>query len=184
MIDQLSLGRIKIPQKTAIKTQLVTSSQQKTSDIKSTPPKQDFQPTGFVEASANDRLSASDLAIKSWLNSPRTFFFGVGLGNLGSFIQKYLHVSVPTDQTVYIFYILLLSGLGIIGLLPLIITSFIILSFAIKNLRQTKSQFILSLTAAFFIHFWFFGSFINTIHCFAIIGIFLYNYPRDYAEKV
>ena len=184
MIDQLSLGRIKIPQKTAIKTQLVTSSQQKTSDIKSTPTKQDFQPTGFVEASANDRLSASDLAIKSWLSSPRTFFFGVGLGNLGSFIQKYLHISVPTDQTVYIFYILLLSGLGIIGLLPLIITPFIILFFAIKNLRQTKAQFILSLTAAFFIHFWFFGSFINTIHCFAIIGIFLYNYPRDYAEKV
>ena len=184
MIDQLSLGRIKIPQKTAIKTQLAPFSQQKTSDIKSTPTKQDFQPTGFVEASANDRLSASDLAIKSWLNSPRTFFFGVGLGNLGSFIQKHLHVSVPTDQTVYIFYILLLSGLGIIGLLPLIITPFIILFFAIKNLRQTKAQFILSLTAAFFIHFWFFGSFINTIHCFAIIGIFLYNYPRDYAEKV
>ena len=184
MIDQLSLGRIKIPQKTAIKTQLVTSSQQKTSDIKSTPTKQDFQPTGFVEASANDRLSASDLAIKSWLSSPRTFFFGVGLGNLGSFIQKHLHVSVPTDQTVYIFYILLLSGLGVVGLLPLIITPFIIIFFAIKNLHQTKAQFILSLTIALFIHFWFFGSFINTIHCFAIIGIFLYNYPKDYAEKV
>lgn len=188
MIDQLSLGRIKIPQKTAIKTQLApmakNPSPYNTPNIKPASPEQTFQPAGFVEASANDRLSASDLAIKSWLNSPRTFFFGVGLGNLGSFIQKYLHVSVPTDQTVYIFYILLLSGLGIIGLLPLIITSFIILSFAIKNLRQTKSQFILSLTAAFFIHFWFFGSFINTIHCFAIIGIFLYNYPRDYAEKV
>ena len=184
MIDQLSLGRIKIPQKTVIKTQPAPSSQQKTSDIKSTPPKQNFQPAGFVEASANDRLSASDLAIKSWLNSPRAFFFGVGLGNLGSFIQKHLHVSVPTDQTVYIFYILLLSGLGIIGLLPLIIMPFIILFFAIKNLRQTKAQFILSLTVALFIHFWFFGSFINTIHCFAIIGIFLYNYPKDYAEKV
>lgn len=184
MIDQLSLGRIKIPQKTAIKTQLASPSQQTPSDIKANPPKQDFQPTGFVEASANDRLSASDLAIKSWLNSPRTFFFGVGLGNLGSFIQNHLHVSVPTDQTVYIFYILLLSGLGIIGLLPLIIMPFIILFFAIKNLRQTKAQFILSLTAALFIHFWFFGSFINTIHCFAIIGIFLYNYPKDYAEKV
>jgi len=184
MIDQLSLGRIKIPQKTVIKTQPAPSSQQKTSDIKSTPTKQDFQPTGFVEASANDRLSASDLALKSWLSSPRTLFFGVGLGNLGSFIQNHLHVSVPTDQTVYIFYILLLSGLGVVGLLPLIITPFIIIFFAIKNLRQTKAQFILSLTVALFIHFWFFGSFINTIHCFAIIGIFLYNYPKDYAEKV
>ena len=184
MIDQLSLGRIKIPQKTAIKTQLAPFSQQKTSNIKSTPTKQDFQPTGFVEASANDRLSASDLALKSWLSSPRTLFFGVGLGNLGIFIQNHLHVIVPTDQTVYIFYILLLSGLGIIGLLPLIITPFIIIFFAIKNLRRTKAQFLLSLTVALFIHFWFFGSFINTIHCFAIIGIFLYNYPRDYAEKV
>ena len=184
MIDQLSLGQIKIPQKTAIKTQPAPSSQQKTSDIKSTPTKQDFQPTGFVEASANDRLSASDLAIKSWLDSPRTFFFGVGLGNLGSFIQNHLHVSVPTDQTVYIFYILLLSGLGIIGLLPLILSSTAVLFFAIKNIHHPKAQFIFSLTTALLIHFWFFGSFINTIHCFAIIGIFLYNYPRDYAEKV
>ena len=188
MIDQLSLGRIKIPQKTTVKNQPAPAakspSPHNTPDIKPSSPGQTFQPAGFVEASANDRLSASDLAIKSWLNSPRTFFFGVGLGNLGSFIQKHLHVSVPTDQTVYIFYILLLSGLGVIGLLPLIITPFIILFFAIKNLRQAKAQFILSLTVALFIHFWFFGSFINTIHCFAIIGIFLYNYPKDYAEKV
>lgn len=188
MIDQLSLGRIKIPQKTTVKNQPAQAaknpSPRSTPGAKPTSPEQTFQPAGFVEASANDRLSASDLAIKSWLNSPRAFFFGVGLGNLGSFIQKHLHVSVPTDQTVYIFYILLLSGLGIIGLLPLIITPFIILFFAIKNLRQTKAQFILSLTVALFIHFWFFGSFINTIHCFAIIGIFLYNYPKDYAEKV
>lgn len=188
MIDQLSLGRIKIPQKTTVKNQPTQAakspSPHNTPDTKPASPEQTFQPAGFVEASANDRLSASDLAIKSWLNSPHTFFFGVGLGNLGSFIQKHLHVSVPTDQTVYIFYILLLSGLGIIGLLPLIITPFIILFFAIKNLRQAKAQFILSLTVALFIHFWFFGSFINTIHCFAIIGIFLYNYPKDYAEKV
>ena len=188
MIDQLSLGRIKIPRKTTAKDQPAPAaknpSPHNTPNIKPASPEQTFQPAGFVEASANDRLSASDLAIKSWLSSPRTFFFGVGLGNLGSFIQKHLHVSVPTDQTVYIFYILLLSGLGVIGLLPLIITPFIILFFAIKNLRQTKAQFILSLTVALFIHFWFFGSFINTIHCFAIIGIFLYNYPKDYAEKV
>ena len=188
MIDQLSLGRIKIPQKTTVKNQPAPEaknpSPRSTPGAKPASPEQTFQPAGFVEASANDRLSASDLAIKSWLNSPRAFFFGVGLGNLGSFIQKHLHVSVPTDQTVYIFYILLLSGLGVIGLLPLIITPFIIIFFAIKNLRQTKAQFILSLTIALFIHFWFFGSFINTIHCFAIIGIFLYNYPKDYAEKV
>ena len=188
MIDQLSLGRIKIPQKTTVKNQPAPAakspSPHNTPDIKPASPEQTFQPAGFVEASANDRLSASDLAIKSWLNSPRTFFFGVGLGNLGSFIQKHLHVSVPTDQTVYIFYILLLSGLGVVGLLPLVITPFIVIFFAIKNLRQAKAQFILSLTVALFIHFWFFGSFINTIHCFAIIGIFLYNYPKDYAEKV
>ena len=188
MIDQLSLGRIKIPQKTVIKTQPAPAakspSTHNTPDIKPASPEQTFQPAGFVEASANDRLSASDLATKSWLSSPRTFLFGVGLGNLGSFIQNHLHISVPTDQTVYIFYILLLSGLGIIGLLPLILSSTAILLFAIKNIHHPKAQFIFSLTTALLIHFWFFGSFINTIHCFAIIGIFLYNYPRDYAEKV
>ena len=185
MIDQLSLGQIKIPQKSAEKPQPAAAENLSPETMPNAEPSpQLFQPAGFVEASANDRLSASNLAIKSWLSSPRTFFFGVGLGNLGSFIQKHLHISVPTDQTVYIFYILLLSGLGVIGLLPLIITPFIIIFFAIKNLRRTKAQFLLSLTVALFTHFWFFGSFINTIHCFAIIGIFLYNYPKDYAEKV
>ena len=178
MVDQLSLGKIKIPQKSIAKN----PSPKPTENIP--PSNNSFQPAGFVEASANDRLSASDLAIKSWLSSPRTFFFGVGLGNLGNFIQKHLHVNVPADQTVYVFYILLLSGMGVIGLFTLLIAPLIIIFFAIKNIRKIKAQFILSLTVAMFIHFWFFGSFINTIHCFAIIGIFLYNYPRDYAEKV
>ena len=178
MVDQLSLGKIKIPQKSIVKN----PSPKPAENIP--PSNNSFQPAGFVEASANDRLSASDLAIKSWLSSPRTFFFGVGLGNLGNFIQKHLHVNVPTDQTVYVFYILLLSGLGIIGLFALLIAPLTIIFLAIKNIRKIKAQFILSLTIAMFVHFWFFGSFINTIHCFAIIGIFLYNYPRDYAEKV
>ena len=178
MVDQLSLGKIKIPQKSVTKNPSPKPAKNVPSINNS------FQPAGFVEASANDRLSASDLAIKSWLSSPRTFFFGVGLGNLGNFIQKHLHVNVPADQTVYVFYILLLSGLGIIGLFALLIVPLIIIFFAIKNIRKIKAQFILSLTIAMFVHFWFFGSFINTIHCFAIIGIFLYNYPRDYAEKV
>ena len=178
MVDQLSLGKIKIPQKSVAKNPSPKSAE-------NVPPSNNsFQPAGFVEASANDRLSASDLAIKSWLLSPRTFFFGVGLGNLGNFIQKHLHINVPTDQTVYVFYILLLSGLGIIGLFALLIAPLTIVFFTIKNIRKIKAQFILSLTIAMFVHFWFFGSFINTIHCFAIIGIFLYNYPRDYAEKV
>ena len=178
MVDQLSLGKIKIPQKSIIKN----PSSKPAENIP--PSNNSFQPAGFVEASANDRLSASDLAIKSWLSSPRTFFFGVGLGNLGNFIQKHLHINVPADQTVYVFYILLLSGMGVIGLFALLIAPLTITFFAIKNIRKIKAQFILSLTVAMFIHFWFFGSFINTIHCFAIIGIFLYNYPRDYAEKV
>ena len=178
MVDQLSIGKIKIPQKSIVKN----PSPKPAENIP--PSNNSFQPAGFVEASANDRLSASDLAVKSWLSSPRTFFFGVGLGNLGNFIQKHLHINVPADQTVYVFYILLLSGLGVIGLFTLLITPLIIIFFAIKNIHKIKAQFILSLTIAMFVHFWFFGSFINTIHCFAIIGIFLYNYPRDYAEKV
>ena len=178
MVDQLSLGKIKIPQKSVAKNPSPKPAENVPSSNNS------FQPAGFVEASANDRLSASDLAIKSWLSSPRTFFFGVGLGNLGNFTQKHLHINVPADQTVYVFYILLLSGMGVIGLFALLIVPLTIIFFAIKNIRKIKAQFILSLTIAMFMHFWFFGSFINTIHCFAIIGIFLYNYPRDYAEKV
>ncbi len=175
MIDQLSLGVINLPQKT----------EESTSKLAAEPPQNtqptDFTPAGFVEASSSERLDAADLALKAWSDQPRTILFGVGLGNLGPYLQG-LGVSVPTDQTVYIMYILLLSGLGIIGITPLIALIFLTI-WRYHHPATTMAAVALSLNFALALHFWFFGTLINAVHCFAWIGLLLYNHRQLYAKK-
>lgn len=179
MLDQLSLGLVDIPQKTEKKPPPEKSpTSEKT---------EEFTPAGHVEASADERVSAADLALEAWSHSPKTALFGTGLGNLGKFIQENLNRSVPNDQTVYIFYILLLSNIGIIGLLTLLIPLFLAIKFAtksiLKNPNSPQTNFAFCLLASMTVQFWFFGSLINTLHVFAWIGVFLYNYPINYAKK-
>ena len=180
MLDQLSLGVLKLPAKTEPPASPPAQS--------TTPPPatgtKHFQPSGFVAASSNDRLSAADLAVRAWLDSPKTIVFGVGLANLGSFIQQTLHQPASLDQTVYIFYILLLSSIGLLGLLPLLAIALWALIQAGRHIDHPSGRFGFLLTSAFLIHFWFFGSLINSVHCFAWIGVFLYNYRKNHAEKL
>ena len=180
MLDQLSLGALKLPAKTEPPASPPAQS--------TTPPlatgTKHFQPSGFVAASSNDRLSAADLAVRAWLDSPKTIVFGVGLANLGSFIQQTLHQPASLDQTVYIFYILLLSSIGLLGLLPLLAIALWALIQAGRHIDHPSGRFGFLLTSAFLIHFWFFGSLINSVHCFAWIGVFLYNYRKNHAEKL
>lgn len=197
MLDQLSLGRIKLPQKTTLPTPGDPSSPQAppTSETK-TPeappatqpnplaPSANFQPSGFVAASANDRLNAARLALRAWVASPRTILFGTGLGNLGSFIQHQLHQPVSTDHTVYIFYVLLLSNIGVVGMIPLLALLAVTLWRSGRWLLKPWGRFALLLTTAIAIHFWFFGSLINSVHCLAWIGIFLYNHPKGHEEEL
>ncbi len=168
MVDQLSLGLVSIPQKTT-----------KPAPTPITGNQEPFTPEGYVEASSEERLDAADIAIEAWADSPRTVLFGTGLGNLGSYIQRELVHPVPTDQTVYIFYILLLSSLGIVGLLPLVVLTVLVLWRAYRHVDQPFGQLALLLSLAILIQFWFFGSFINVVHCFAWIGVFLYNLPKE-----
>lgn len=178
MIDQLSLGIINLPQKTNSTPSLETPTGKNTP---TTPPSESFTPAGFVEASSNERLDAANLALKAWLNQPRTILFGVGLGNLGPYLQN-INISVPTDQTVYIMYILLLSGLGIIGITPIITLIFLTI-WRYRRPTTPMTAVALSLTLALALHFWFFGTLINSVHCFAWIGLLLYNYKQLYAKK-
>jgi hypothetical protein cdiviTM7_01829 len=200
MLDQLSLGRIKLPQKNTIPTPGSTPSPQapptnETTAPQSSPsppttqpnplaPSANFQPSGFVVASADDRLNAAQLALRAWASSPRTILFGTGLGNLGSFIQHQLHQPVSTDHTVYIFYILLLSNIGVVGMIPLLALLVVTLWRSGQCSSKPWGQFALLLTAAIAIHFWFFGSLINSVHCLAWIGIFLYNHPKGHEEEL
>lgn len=196
MLDQLSLGHIKLPQKNTIPTPGSTPSPQVPPTSETTAPEAppaaqpnqpaspaNFQPSGFVAASADDRLNAAQLALRAWASNPRTILFGTGLGNLGSFIQHQLHQPVSTDHTVYIFYVLLLSNIGVIGILPLLALLAVALWRSGRCSSKPWRRFALLLTAAIAIHFWFFGSLINSVHCFAWIGIFLYNHPRGHEEE-
>lgn len=200
MLDQLSLGRIKLPQKNTIPTPGSTPSPQapptnETTAPQSSPsppatqpnqptPPANFQPSGFVAASANDRLNAARLALRAWASNPRTILFGTGLGNLGSFIQHRLHQPVSTDHTVYIFYVLLLSNIGVVGMIPLLVLLTVALWRSGQWLLKQWGRFALLLTTAIAIHFWFFGSLINSVHCLAWIGIFLYNHPKGHEEEL
>lgn len=176
MLDQLSLGTIKLPQKTEPAPE-PTKQLSEPQGAQSA----DFTPAGYVEASSSERLDAADLAIKAWLDQPRTILFGVGLGNLGPYLQS-LGINVPTDQTVYIMYILLLASLGIIGISPLV--ALIILTiWRYRRPTTPITAVAFSLTLALAFHFWFFGSLINAVHCFAWIGLLLYNYGQLYAKK-
>lgn len=200
MLDQLSLGRIKLPQKNtttmpdnppatqAPPTNETTAPQSSPSPPTTQPnplaPSANFQPSGFVVASADDRLNAAQLALRAWASSPRTILFGTGLGNLGSFIQHQLHQPVSTDHTVYIFYVLLLSNIGVVGMIPLLALLVVTLWCSGQWLLKPWGRFALLLTTAIAIHFWFFGSLINSVHCLAWIGIFLYNHSKGHEEEL
>lgn len=177
MVEHLSLGVVSLPQR----QEPAPEPQPTTAGAPTTPPVA-FTPAGYVEASSSERLSAADLALMAWSDTARTVLFGVGLGNLGTYLQ-YQGKAVPTDQTVYIMYILLLSNIGIIGILPLLAALLIALWRYRRPLTPWAASGLLIL-AALTLHFWFFGSLINAVHCFAWIGVLLYNYRDGYAKKI
>lgn len=177
MVEHLSLGVVSLPQR----QEPAPEPQPTTAGARTTPPVA-FTPAGYVEASSSERLSAADLALMAWSDTARTVLFGVGLGNLGTYLQ-YQGNAVPTDQTVYIMYILLLSNIGIIGILPLLAALLIALWRYRRPLTPWAASGLLIL-AALTLHFWFFGSLINAVHCFAWIGVLLYNYRDGYAKKI
>ncbi|NCU30901.1 hypothetical protein EOM57_03790 [Candidatus Saccharibacteria bacterium] len=123
-----------------------------------------FDPQGFVEASSGDRLSAASTAIAVWNDTPLSILFGVGMGNLGAYAQQNIMRDLPRDLTVYIFYILILSELGLVGLILLVLTLAIPLFYSHKQLSQPWHALAFTLTLAFAAQFWFFGSYINIIY--------------------
>ena len=176
MVEHLSLGVITLPQHHEPATPPPVAR-----ETPDTPPAAAFTPAGYVEASSSERLGAANLALMAWSDTARTVAFGVGLGNLGTYLQQQGN-AVPTDQTVYIMYILLLSNIGIIGILPLLAA----LGTALWHYRRPLTLWATSgflILVAITLHFWFFGSLINSVHCFAWIGVLLYNYRDGYAKK-
>lgn len=162
MIDHLTLGHLRIAQKT-----VSAHVESATRNTKS------FVPEGFVEASSNDRINAAELALDAWNDSPRTILFGVGMGNLGTYVQHHSTPQAPSNLTVYIWYILVLAELGITGLIGLILPVAYILRRIITRPLTPRLTFVFGTTTALMTQLWSFGSYINVMYCYVWIGIFV-----------
>ena len=176
MLGQLSAGYIELPakhinNKTADSPAVIQTS--------TTPSNELFVSPGFIEASANERLGAAQLALKAWKHSPKTILTGVGPGNLGPFVISNIDNYAPNNLTVYIFYILVLSEMGLLGLSAFIMLIFsalyMITRYSLK-INGELSVVYLAISASlvgFLVQYWFFGTYINAIYIWVYIGIAL-----------
>lgn len=159
-LNHLSLGTINIPE-IHDPAPVVTNPGP---DTTKPSPVENFDPQGFVEASSGDRLNAASTAISAWNDTPLTILFGVGMGNLGTYAQKYIMQDLPRDLTVYIFYVLILSELGLVGLALFVVTLALPLVWSLKRIAKPWHTLAFILTLAFVTQFWFFGSYINIMY--------------------
>ena len=169
MVEQLSVGRIHFTkQEVPGTTALTTTDSQKATNIDSNTPQESFTPSGYVEASTSDRKNATKLAIDAWWSTPRTVFFGVGPGNFGRYINKHINPNLPSNFTVYVMYALLLVEIGLLPLALLLGLTFYSLYFLWK---QKTNSYAVGIFLALLLHFFFFGSYINSIGIWTWFGV-------------
>lgn len=161
MLDHISMGTINISQKTSVQAMANNN------------PSDDFIPEGYVAASSNDRLDAASLALNAWNDSSKNILFGVGMGNLGAYVNEYVS-GAPSNLTVYIWYILVLAELGIVGLTGLLLApAYLLWKLVHSNLSAPPFALAFTVTVAFLIQLFSFGSYINSMYQYLFIGIFL-----------
>lgn len=162
MVDHLTLGVIDIQPKLDVKAVALADT---------------FTPAGLIKSSTTDRLGAAQLALKAWRKDSYSLIFGVGAGNLGPFTVKNIDSTAPDNLTVYIYYVLVLSELGLVGLLALI--GIYLSGLFVFTKRYYKSKYsalymsVTGLGVAFLIQYSFFGTYINTIYVWLWAGIIL-----------
>jgi hypothetical protein len=167
-IDHLTLGIINLPEK-------IEAPQESKPEL--TNQTTNFTPPGLIETSTTDRTEAAKLALKSWSNNTFTTLFGVGAGNLGPYAVKNIQRSAPSDLTVYIYYVLILAELGLIGLLAFLTAHIASLwSFTARYKKHKLSPVFLAMAAlliAFGAQYVFFGTYINTVYVWLWLGIII-----------
>ena len=168
ILEHTSLGFIKLPAKTISPEKIVLIDTTAETDNNFTSP-------GLIEASTNDRLGAAELALKAWSSNPTTALVGVGAGNLGPFVVANVDSSAPSNLTVYIFYVLVLAELGVVGLAAFLL---IYLCGLYSLLKLTKKLGLVSIAAASLIiafgtQYFFFGTYINAVFVWLSAGVAL-----------
>lgn len=171
IFEHLTLGVINLPEKTVVVVQPAAPAvpAATSTDINQS---NEFVSPGLIESSGNERLSAAELAIKAWFYHPLTILFGVGIGNLGPFVVQNIDANAPENLTVYIYYILLVSELGLVGI---ILFSTVFISALVHLLRKhsVASICIAGGLFSFSLQFLFFGSYINVMYIWLWLGIAL-----------
>lgn len=161
IIEHLTLGRIDLPEKSNAPTRDSASTEGDT-----------FVSPGLIEASNQERTSAASLALQAWRSNPMTMIFGVGLGNLGPYVVHHIQSSAPNNLTVYIFYVLILVELGLVGFIALLI----IFGSALRGLLQNaslESTMGAGRLVAYAVQFFFYGTYINNVYVWLWVGIAL-----------
>jgi hypothetical protein len=155
ILEHLSFGRLSV-------------AEQATMEAEQAPAQNDFDSAGYVEASTNDRTGSADLALRAW-QKPSNTLFGVGLGNLGPYVVSTVDASAPSNLTVYIYYILLLAELGIVGIV-LVVGLYVQALLRLWKTGALGKLFGLILVG-FLVHYFFFGSYINVVYIWLWLGI-------------
>lgn len=153
MVEHLSLGRVMLKAAPPVCQGTCPLAEEATPTV--------------VEASQNERTSAAQLALKAWIKTPRYLLFGVGPGQLGPTVVRDIDPQAPSNLTVYIFYVLLLSELGLVGLAGF--AALVIAALRSAWLARSLTFGLIILT--FTLHFVFFGSYINAIYIWLWVGL-------------
>lgn len=171
VLQQLTLGLISLPEKQVAVD--VSPSPTSTAPANTTA-EEDFESPGLIEESGNERLEAAKLALKAWNNSTKNIIAGTGLGNLGPFVVNNINASAPANLTVYIFYILVIAEMGVLGLIGFVLLLISPVFILVKKYRFKQPAFVpvvIAVIGAFAVQYLFFGSYINVVYIWLWMGI-------------
>lgn len=122
---------------------------------------------GYIEESTTIRLSLNEAALKTWSQSPRTVFFGVGLGGAGRAMSQ--HLGTNEKEIVQNEYISLLLELGIVGCSLILFAAFVAFRFFGRRLRIVFFAIIF----AYLFSLLFFSGITNVWHIYLLTPVLL-----------
>ncbi len=137
-LHQLSLGLVDLrplAEVPAASSSSSSSAPDSTSAPSSAPESSAF--SGYVAESTNVRLDLNRSALSTWSASPRTVFFGVGLGGAGVAMHAHDPTAVPSPKEIVQnqYFSLLLEG-GLLGILVILFVAFYLLAPYLSRLRS------------------------------------------------
>ena len=172
-IHHLSLGLIDL-RPTASDPAPETSDPAETSEAPETTPDSSTDAIfdGYVPESTNVRLSLSSTALRTWVHSPWTILFGVGLGGAGTAMHSlYPDLVTSPKEIVQNQFISLLLELGLIGV-GLLVFAFYLAFFSRYGRPRLRSHpalpLLVALLLAYLVTLNFFAGLPNALHIYLL----------------